>query len=185
VGPDVFEAVSRLLTVVEAKEPGIQAHTMRVSRLAMGIARQLDVPRERLPVVAFGALLHDVGKIDIPDSVLSKPGPLTSSEQAIMREHSLGGWRLLSEFPLLKDVAVIARSHHERYEGSGYPDGLVGPSIPLEARIVTAADVYDALSSDRCYRTAWSRDRVEEEIIGQRGRLLDPDCVDALFRIIR
>lgn len=180
----MFRAARAFSAALEAKETGTVAHTERVAGLSIAMGRDLCLPEERLPILAVGALLHDVGKIDVPDDLLSKAGPLTDAERAVVNQHPLGGWRILSGSPLLADVAMVARCHHERYDGSGYPDGLVGATIPFEARIVAVADVFDALSSDRPYRAAWSRERALAEIAGQRGRQFDPHCVDALFRVV-
>ena len=132
----------------------------------------------------MAAPLHDIGKIAIPDSVLLKPGPLTEEETAVMRRHPRIGHELLSgsQNRFIQTGALIALRHHERYDGSGYPDGLVGEEIPLEARIVAVADVFDALISPRPYKQAWDIDAALGYLYAQRGRLFDPRCVDALIR---
>ena len=132
----------------------------------------------------MAAPLHDVGKIAIPDSVLLKPGPLNKDEIEVMRQHPRIGHELLSgsQNRFIQTGAVIALRHHERFDGSGYPDGLVGEEIPLEARIVAVADVFDALVSPRPYKQAWDMDAALGYLYSQRGRLFDPRCVDALMR---
>jgi putative nucleotidyltransferase with HDIG domain len=180
----LFDVVRVFSGAIEAKEIGTWAHTSRVAALAVAIARDLKLDEDRLRVLAFGALLHDVGKVNTPDAILLKPFPLTDEERMLIREHPMDGWQILNESPLLRDVATIARYHHERLDGSGYPEGLAGESIPFEARIVSVADVFDALTSDRPYRSAWSRERTLASIAEQRGKQLDPECVDALLRVV-
>lgn len=178
------EAIHALAEAVEAKEHYTRGHTERVAALAVAIGQELKLPPGRLRTLAQGALLHDVGKIGTPDAVLLKPGPLTAEEFAVMREHARRGWHILSQIPSLREAAAIARWHHERIDGSGYPDGLQGEAIPLEARIAAVADIYDALTSDRPYRAAWTREQALAEIRRQRGSKLDARCVDALINVI-
>lgn len=132
----------------------------------------------------MAAPLHDMGKIAIPDAVLLKQGKLNDEELAIMRRHPRIGHELLSgsQNRFIQVGALIALRHHERYDGSGYPDGLVGDAIPLEARIVAVADVFDALISPRPYKEAWTMEATLAYLYAQRGRLFDPRCVDALLR---
>lgn len=180
----VVTTAQRLSLAVEAKEPSTLGHIQRVSLLSRSLAVELGLSVERQQVVALGALLHDVGKIETPDDILLKPGPLDDAELQVMRRHAESGWRLLWERCDVRAAAVVARAHHERWDGSGYPDGLMGNRTPLEARIVGVADIYDALSSDRPYRPAWQAGDVRQELFSQRGVTLDPDCVDALFRVL-
>ena len=128
-------------------------------------------------------MLHDVGKIALPDVILNKPGALTEEEFAIMKQHSVLGAELLGglNHPFLQLAARIARGHHERWDGSGYPDGMIGKQCDRASRIVGVVDVYDALSQKRCYKKAWSRDAVLEFFGKQRGELFDPELVDALL----
>jgi two-component system response regulator RpfG len=148
------------------------------------IAEQLGLPEDEVRTIEMAAPLHDMGKIAIPDSVLMKAGPLTAEETEVMRRHPKIGHQLLSgsQNRFIQTGALIALRHHERYDGSGYPDGLVGEQIPLEARIVAVADVFDALISPRPYKKAWDKDAALAYLYAQRGRLFDPACVDALIR---
>jgi len=178
------ETLHRLARAIEYRDAGTSAWLERMSHVAGLIAEQLGMSEEDARLVEMAAPLHDVGKIAIPDAVLLKPGPLTEDELAVMRQHPRIGHELLSgsQNRFIQMGAVIALRHHERYDGSGYPDGLVGEEIPLEARIVADPDVFDALISPRPYKHAWEIDAALGYLYSQRGRLFDPRCVDALMR---
>jgi ribonuclease P protein subunit RPR2 len=151
-----------------------------VQRYALELARAIDPALLADPSVEYGFLLHDVGKIGIPDHVLQKRGPLDDSELRLMRTHTVLGEQLLRDVELLHgDGLKVVRGHHERWDGLGYPDGLSGRSIPLAARIFSVADALDAMTSDRTYRRARSWDDASTEIASERGRQFDPDVVDA------
>lgn len=130
--------------------------------------------------LGYDAMLHDVGKLRIPKEILSKPGVLTREERRIMESHTIRGERMLSDRVSMKRAARIARSHHEDWNGRGYPDGLAGENIPLEARITSVADVLDALVSHRPYKQAWPFDRALEEVVSLRGEKFDPVVIDAM-----
>ena len=153
-----------------------------MQRYAVELAQAVE-PRLLLDTsVEYGFLLHDVGKIGIPDHVLQKPGPLDDSELRLMRTHTLLGEQLLSEVDLLHgDGLKVVRSHHERWDGLGYPDGLARTRVPLAARIFSVADALDAITSDRPYRPARTWDEAATEILAERGRQFDPEVVDAFF----
>jgi putative two-component system response regulator len=133
--------------------------------------------------LALASVLHDVGKLAIPDGILLKPGPLTADERITVQTHAEAGYEMLqgSCSGLLHLAAVIARSHHEKYDGSGYPRGLAGPSIPLEGRIAAVADVFDALTSDRAYRPAWTVQATVTWMLGERGKHFDPSVLDVFL----
>jgi ribonuclease P protein subunit RPR2 len=151
-----------------------------VQRYAIELARAVEPSLLHDPSVEYGFLLHDVGKIGIPDHVLQKRGPLDDSELRLMRTHTVLGEQLLRDVELLHgDGLKIVRGHHERWDGLGYPDGLSGRGIPLAARIFTVADALDAITSDRPYRPARSWEEAAAEILSERGRQFDPDVVDA------
>ncbi|MFT3762313.1 MAG: two-component system response regulator [Pseudoxanthomonas sp.] len=177
------ETLSRLARAIEYRDTGTSAYLERMARFAGLIAEQLGLPEEEVRAIELAAPLHDIGKIAIPDAILLKAGPLTDEETATMRRHPMIGHELLSDSQnrFIRTGATIARSHHERYDGSGYPEGLRGEEIPLEARIVAVADVLDALLSPRPYKKAWELDAALEYLQAQRGRLFDPVCVDALL----
>ncbi|WP_414604234.1 HD domain-containing phosphohydrolase [Stenotrophomonas sp. FR012] len=178
------ETLSRLARAIEFRDAGTSAYLERMARVAGLIADQLGLPEEDVRLIEMAAPLHDMGKIAIPDAVLLKQGKLNEEELAIMRRHPRIGHELLSgsQNRFIQVGALIALRHHERYDGSGYPDGLVGDAIPLEARIVAVADVFDALISPRPYKEAWTMEATLAYLYAQRGRLFDPRCVDALLR---
>jgi len=178
------ETLSRLARAIEYRDAGTSAYLERMSHVAGLIAEQLGLSEDEVRIIEAAAPLHDMGKIAIPDSVLLKEGKLDEDEVAIMRRHPRIGYELLSgsQNRFIQVGALIALRHHERYDGSGYPDGLVGEAIPLEARIVAVADVFDALVSPRPYKEAWTMEATLAYLYAQRGRLFDPRCVDALIR---
>lgn len=178
------ETLSRLARAIEYRDSGTSAYLERMAHVAGLIAEQLGLPEDEVRAIEMAAPLHDMGKIAIPDAVLMKPGPLTDEETQIMRRHPQIGHELLSgsHNRFIQAGAIIALRHHERYDGSGYPDGLIGDAIPLEARIVAVADVFDALISPRPYKKAWDMDAALAYLYAQRGRLFDPACVEALGR---
>ena len=178
------ETLSRLARAIEFRDSGTSAYLERMSRVAGLVAECLGLSEEGVRTIEMAAPLHDIGKIAIPDSVLMKPGKLDEAEMAVMRRHPRIGHELLSgsQNRFIQVGAMIALRHHERFDGSGYPDGLVGEAIPLEARIVAVADVFDALISPRPYKDAWTIDAALAWLYSQRGRLFDPECVDALLQ---
>ena len=174
------QTVTALAGALESKDFGTGTHSLRVQRYAVELAHAIEPNLLLDPSVEYGFLLHDVGKIGIPDNVLQKPGPLDDSELRLMRTHPLLGEQLLRDVELLHgDGLKVVRGHHERWDGLGYPDGLAGGEIPLAARVFTVADVLDAITSDRPYRAARSWDDAAAEILTGRGRQFDPDVVDA------
>jgi two-component system response regulator RpfG len=178
------ETLSRLARAIEYRDTGTSVYLERMAHVSGLIAEQLNMSEDQVRVIELAAPLHDLGKIAIPDAVLMKPGPLDEAEMAVMRRHPRIGHELLSgsQNRFIQAGAIIALRHHERYDGSGYPDGLKGEEIPLEARIIAVADVFDALISARPYKPAWDMDAALAYLYAQRGRLFDPRCVDALIR---
>jgi two-component system response regulator RpfG len=178
------ETLSRLARAIEYRDVGTSAYLERMAHFAGLIAEGLGVPEDEVRLIELAAPLHDMGKIAIPDAVLLKPGPLNDDEVRTMRRHPAIGHQLLnnSQNRFIQMGAVIALRHHERYDGSGYPDGLAGEAIPLEARIVAVADVLDALLSPRPYKPSWTLDDALGYLQEQSGRLFDPVCVDVLVR---
>jgi two-component system cell cycle response regulator len=168
-----------LLQVLGERQPDLRQHMDHVADHAAATARELGLTGELVDEVARAAELHDIGKIAIPDSVLHKPGPLDDGEWALMRQHTIIGERILLAAPALKPVAALVRASHERWDGTGYPDRLVGEAIPLGARIVAVCDAYDAMTSDRTYRTAISAAEAITELRRCVGSQFDPAVVDA------
>jgi response regulator RpfG family c-di-GMP phosphodiesterase len=180
-----LQTVSALAGALESKDTGTRAHSQRVQSYATALAQAVGegalVRDESAP---YGFLLHDVGKIGIPDGILQKPGPLSPAERRKMQTHTVLGEAMLSGVVFLKGEGLkIVRSHHERWDGRGYPDGLVHDEIPLGARIFAVADALDAMTSHRPYRRAMSWDAAHAEILEQRKRQFDPDVVDAFVMV--
>jgi HD-GYP domain-containing protein (c-di-GMP phosphodiesterase class II) len=168
-----FQSLLGLANALEAKDVYTRGHSERVAALARRIALAAGVLPGAAGTIAQAGLLHDLGKIGIPESVLRKPGPLSDEEWAVMRRHPIVGAQIVAPLEFFADGAVIVRHHHERHDGSGYPDGLRGELIPLGARIVAVADVYDALTSDRPYRPRLARADVVRHLESEAGATLD------------
>ena len=180
-----LQTVSALASALESKDTGTRAHSQRVQSYATALAEAVG---ERAvvhdPSTPYGFLLHDVGKIGIPDGILRKPGPLSAAERRRMQTHTVLGEAMLSGVVFLKGEGLkIVRSHHERWDGRGYPDGLVREEIPLGARVFAVADALDAMTSHRPYRRALSWSAARGEILEQRKRQFDPDVVDAFLAV--
>lgn len=170
---------------LELRDQETEGHSRRVTHLTLQLARAMGMGQEELVHVRRGALLHDIGKMGIPDSILRKPGPLDEAEWEVMRQHPVMAYRLLSSIPYLRRALDIPYGHHERWDGSGYPQGLRQYEIPLAARIFAVVDVWDALLSDRPYRDAWPEEKVMAYLEEQAGKQLDPQVVEVFFRILR
>jgi putative nucleotidyltransferase with HDIG domain len=152
--------------------------------ITLKIARAMKISEEDIEQIRRGAILHDIGKMGIPDEILHKPGKLTDEEREIIKGHPATAYRLLSPIPFLKKALEIPYSHHEKWDGSGYPQGLKGEEIPLAARIFAVADVWDALGSDRCYNPAWTREKVTLYFAEQSGKHFDPVVVNVFFSLV-
>ena len=177
------EAIHRLSRAAEFRDNDTGSHLLRMAAYARLIAQRLGLDAAECDLICEAAPMHDIGKVGIPDAVLLKPGPLTAEERAIMQRHPQIGAEILadSESTLLQAGATIAISHHERYDGAGYPHGLAGQAIPLYGRIVAVADVFDALTTARPYKPGWDLARAVDYLQTQRGGHFDPACVDALL----
>lgn len=177
------ETLFLLAKAIEYRDQGTGAHLLRMSRYAGVIADALGMPDDDIRALTSAAPLHDVGKIGIPDAILLKRGALSDEEFAIMRRHPLIGHDILSgsQSHFVQMGALIALNHHERWDGSGYPSGIRGEEIPLPARIVAVADVFDALTSERSYKRAWNTEDAFDYMQTHRGTLFDPACIDALL----
>jgi HD-GYP domain-containing protein (c-di-GMP phosphodiesterase class II) len=178
------EALDALIGAVEMKDPYTHGHSARVAEMSSRIGLRIGLEPEALRGLHQGAYLHDVGKISIPDQVLNKPGELTAEEWESIKGHPVVGWELAMRARSLCDSLPAIRHHHERWDGSGYPDRLEGVDIPLVGRIVAVADVWDALTSDRAYRPAWPFDRAISHMAGGGGTLFDPLCVEAFLDVL-
>jgi putative nucleotidyltransferase with HDIG domain len=180
-----IQAVQALAQAVDAKDHYTHMHSRSVATLAAIIARRLGLSPEAVERARLAGLLHDVGKIGIPDAILNKPGPLNPVETLQMRQHPALGDHITKTIDSLQEIAPLVRAHHERWDGTGYPDRLAGEHIPLEARIVSAVDAYDAMTSDRVYRPGRPVALAADELLRQRGTQFDPRVVDALVSYIR
>ena len=178
------ESIVGLAAALEARDGYTLGHGERVAALAIFVGQELKLSTTRLRALAAGALLHDVGKIGIPDAVLHKPGALTAGEREVIQEHPERGDTIIAaSFNGAIERGVI-RHHHERWDGAGYPDRLAGEAIPLEARITAVADVYDALRSNRAYRPAWGPQEAVALLTDGAGTQFDPRCVGALRTVV-
>lgn len=176
--------IEALATALDAKDRHTEAHSRETAALSRAVGRRLGLDEESLRFLEFAALLHDIGKIGVPGYVLNKPGPLDAEEMAIMREHPVIGERIVASVPFLKRIRPIVRAEHERWDGGGYPDGLKGDAIPVEARIIHACDAFQAMSSNRPYRRARPLDWILNEIRSQAGKQFDPAVAAALLDVI-
>ena len=178
------ETLASLSNALEAKDAVTSQHTEEVVRLAVAAAAELDLDLESVRSVELGAVLHDIGKVRVPEAILNKPGPLTDEEWVVMRTHPEVGERILEPIQSLRAVLPIVRHHHERWDGAGYPDRLAGRAIPLGARIVAVCDAYRAMTEDRPYRKAAAEQAARAELERCAGEQFDPECVAALLRAL-
>lgn len=175
-----FETIQALASAIEAKDPYTLGHSERVARYCRILASEMKLSAEMINTLHFAALLHDIGKIGIDEAVLNKPQGLTEEEFLKIKTHPDLGATIVEKIDFLADASEFIRSHHERLDGSGYPQGLKGDEISLGARILAVADTFDALTSDRPYRGAWPPDKALEEIQRGKGKFFDPQVVKAL-----
>jgi putative nucleotidyltransferase with HDIG domain len=175
------ETLASLSNALEAKDAVTSQHTEEVVRLAVAVAAELDLELDAVQSVELGAVLHDIGKVRVPEAILNKPGPLTDEEWEIMRTHPKVGEQILRPIQSLQAILPIVRHHHERWDGAGYPDRLAGNAIPLGARIVSVCDAYRAMTEDRPYRAALPEAEARNELEQGAGAQFDADCVRALL----
>lgn len=168
---------------LDLRDKETEGHSQRVAQLTLAVAQALNIPPEEQINMWRGAMLHDIGKIGVPDAILHKPGPLTEEEWEIMRRHTTYAYELLYPIAYLRPALDIPYCHHEKWDGTGYPRGLRGEQIPLAARIFALVDVWDALTNDRPYRKAWSREQAWQYIQDQKGKHFDPQLVDLFLSI--
>ena len=182
-----LDTLERLARAAEYRDDDTGKHTERVSRMSARIARDLGFPEEEVEVIRYAAPLHDVGKIGIPDGILLKPGKLTKEEFERMKEHAKIGACILSGscFPILRAAEEISLTHHERWDGNGYPQGLAAEDIPIYGRIVAVADVFDALTHERPYKSAWPHEEAVAELQRQKGKQFDPTIVETFLKTLR
>ncbi len=179
----VHEGIIMLAMAAEAKDNDTGEHVFRIRDLTHDICSGLNMSPEQTEQISFFSIMHDVGKIHIPDKILQKRGPLTGEEWAIMQTHCIAGEKILGKKPFYQTAREITRSHHERWDGNGYPDGLKGESIPLAARIVTVADVFDALTHERPYKKAWPIEKALVEMEELSGKVFDPRILKVFLNL--
>jgi len=177
----LFEAIKALASAVDAKDPYTARHSRRVTRLSLLLADAIQLSSEERYMLELSAWMHDVGKIGVPDSILTKPAPLTREEFAVMKEHSAKGGEIVGEIEELGRVADVIRHHHERVDGRGYPDGLRGAAIPLASRIILIADSFEAMVADRSYRRSLGREAAIRELQEHSGTQFDQSLAQAFI----
>lgn len=180
-----WQTITALMSAVDAKDGYFGGHSHRVRNYASAIARDLGLPEPQVEIIEYAALLHDVGRVKISESLLLKPASLTPSEWAIMREHPATAEEIIAPLTFLKKASKIVRHHHERPNGEGYPDGLKSDETPLGAKIIKVADAYDAMTHDRPYREALSTEEAVEELQKNKGIEFHPSVVDSLLRLLQ
>ena len=176
--------VQVLASTVESRDPYTAGHQRRTAELAGAIARHMQLPRERVEAVTMAAAIHDIGKISVPAEILSRPGKISELEMSLIRTHSRTGYEVLATVDFPWPIADIVLQHHERLDGSGYPEGLTGDEIPLEARILAVADVVEAMASHRPYRPARGIEAALAEIAAGKGVLYDPGVAEACLSLV-
>ena len=176
-----FETIESLNATVDAKDPYTAGHSLRVQRIALAIGAELDLHAERMDALRHAGLFHDIAKIAVPDSILAKPSALTEEEWALIRRHPANGAEIVGRLGWLREAVPLIRHHHERWDGKGYPDRLAGDAIPIEAAVVGLADAWDAMTTDRPYRSALTDEEAMREIREGRGTQFAPAVVDAFF----
>lgn len=175
--------ICALSLLLDLKDLKTGLHATRLAEWAVRVAERMGLPQDELRQVEVASLLHDVGKIGVPDSILLKPGPLTAEEFGVVRRHSEYGWSILNTVPGLEGTSLLVLHHHERYDGQGYPSGLSGDAIPLGARIVSVVDTFDAMLSNRPYRSGFPAEEVFELLEPQAGAQFDPEILTSFFDI--
>ena len=180
----ILQSMNTFINFIDAKDPYTRGHSRRVAMYAAEIAKRMGLSEDEIQNIYYAGLLHDAGKISVPDAVLNKPGKLSDEERKLIQNHTVAGGKMLLQLSSLRGVRETALYHHERYDGTGYPDGLKGDIIPLYARIVGVADSYDAMSSNRVYRRHLNKDEIIEEIQKGSGTQFDPSIVKYMVDMI-
>lgn len=184
LGEASLSTMKALAALVEAKDPGTRMHLDRTNGYGMALTRLVAPELASAPDMSFGFLLHDIGKVGIPEGILSKPGALDEREWAVMRTHPVVGARIVEPLQFLERATEVVLGHHERVDGNGYPHGLKGDDIPLAARVFSVVDAFDAMTTDRPYRRAFATDRAVEEIVRGSGTQFDSEVVEAFLILV-
>lgn len=177
-------ALEGWVQALDMRDNEIEGHTLRVTEITIELASRMGIRGEELNAVRRGALLHDIGKIGVPDEILHKPGPLTDEEWKVMRQHPVDAYKFIAPAEHLRPAIDIPYCHHEKWDGTGYPRRLQGEKIPLPARIFAVVDVWDALTSDRPYRSAWSEEKALDHIRSLSGSHFDPEVVSEFLKMM-
>lgn len=180
----ISQAIGTFSKFIDSKDKYTNNHSYRVAGYSRLIAKKLNLHENECEDIYYIGLLHDTGKVVIDDKILNKPGRLTSQEYEVIKSHTTKGADLLKDFTAIKNIATGALYHHERYDGKGYPSGLVGEEIPLVARIICVADAYDAMSSNRCYRAELDKETIIDQLVSNKGKQFDPHIVDIFLKCI-
>ena len=180
----ILQSMNTFISFIDAKDPYTRGHSRRVAMYAAEIAKRMRLSEDEVQNIYYAGLLHDAGKLSVPDAVLNKPGKLTDEERKLIQDHTVAGGKMLKQMTSLRGIRETALYHHERYDGAGYPEGLKGDTIPLYARIVGVADSYDAMSSNRVYRRHLNKDEIIEEIQQGSGTQFDPNIVPYMVDMI-
>ena len=182
---DIFlDYIKSIAAALDARDAYTHGHSRRVAEFSIGIGKELGLSEGELEFLELSATIHDIGKIGIGESVLNKPGKLTDEEYTFIKQHSIRGAEIVKQVDALKLVATIILHHHERWDGSGYPNALSGYNIHIYGRITALADVFDALSCERVYKKAWPMEQIIDFVLSERGRHFDPDLVDMFMQNI-
>lgn len=181
----IAPSIRALVIATETRDTYTAGHSYRVTIEALRLGQAMRIPPEQLRALVQGGILHDIGKIEVPDQILNKPGQLTAAERAVVERHPVTGYEVCRRLGFRQEELGIIRHHHEKWDGTGYPDRLAGTQIPLLARILAVADVYDAVTSNRSYRRPWTHEQAADLIRREAGRHFDPECVAAWLRIDR
>lgn len=179
-----LNSIMAIANTLDAKDVYTSGHSNRVAKISVEIAKRMGMEEETVKNLNFMALLHDIGKIGVPDMILNKPQPLTDEEFAVIKKHPAIGGDILKSITTIPNLHYGALYHHERFDGRGYPGGLKGEEIPFEARIIAVADAYDAMASNRAYRQALSNERIMEELEKSKGKQLDSEITEALIKML-
>lgn len=180
----INEGIIMLALAAEAKDNDTGEHVNRIRKMSEELCLKYGLSAVKAEEIGIASIMHDVGKIHVPDKILKKRGPLSEKEWEIMKQHTIAGEKILGNRPFYKTAREIARSHHERWDGTGYPDGLKGKKIPFAARVVSLANVYDALTHKRVYKEAWSKEKTLSEMKSLSGKVFDPNLLELFFSII-
>ncbi|HAE43066.1 MAG TPA: hypothetical protein DCG34_09150 [Clostridiales bacterium] len=180
-----YDTVKALINAIEAKDPYTSGHANRVGEYSVAIAQEINLSSKQIEIIKNAALLHDIGKIGIDDRILNKQEGLSDLELEVIKNHPSIGYDIIKDIGFLKDVMNIVKHHHEKWDGSGYPQGLKGSEIPIETTILTISDAYDAMTTDRPYRKALSSEEAVKELLKYSGTQFNPEIIDKAIETLR